>query len=131
MITLDTNILVRLLVEDDPEQVEKARGVLARCSATGERCFIPVPVLCEVLWVLRRAYKVPKAELVEVVRNLLREDLYALEHPESVSTALERFERGRGDFADYLIEARGRAHDSTVVLTFDQGMEGEAGFQVL
>jgi len=90
-----------------------------------------VPVLCELLWVLSRGYKAPRSELAEVVQNLLEDQIYAVEHRDSVERALARFQRGKGDFADYLIQARGRAHGSQEVLSFDRGLSGEDGFTVI
>ena len=131
MITFDTNLLVRLLVEDDPLQAEKARGALRAAIEQGQRCLVTIPALCELLWVLRRAYKVPRTELAEVVQNFLDDDRYEVENRSSVAQSLDRFRAGKGDFADYLIGIRGQAHGSTLVLTFDRGLLNEDGFQVL
>ena len=131
MIILDTNVLVRLLVEDDEEQTHKALGILRICRERRECCVVTLPTLCELLWVLRRAYKVPRSELALVVKNLLDDDLYHVDYRGSVQKALERFRAGRADFADYLIGARGRACGGEIVYTFDQALDGEEGFKTL
>ena len=61
MIALDTNVLVRFLVEDDKAQAAAAAALVKRSIAAGEALFVADVVLCEVVWVLEVAYKVPRA----------------------------------------------------------------------
>ena len=66
-ITADTNLLVRVLVQDDAEQARAAQALLSRAALIA----VPLPVLCELAWVLKRAYSRGAAETsVNPVRRL-------------------------------------------------------------
>ena len=62
-ITADTNVLVRAITGDDPQQSEIAQAVLANASVVA----LPLPVLCELVWVLSQGYKIPTMEVGEVI----------------------------------------------------------------
>ena len=64
---LDTNVLVRYLVQDDPEQGEIAASYIREIKASGETCFINNIVLCELAWVLRSAYKLSRDEIISTL----------------------------------------------------------------
>ena len=70
MIALDTNVLVRLLVEDDAAQAARARRLVEACSEAGDVCLVSIPVLCELEWVLESVYRAPRADVEEAVRSL-------------------------------------------------------------
>ncbi len=61
MIGLDTNVLVRFLVEDDAEQAVRAKGVVRRAIERDEKLFVSDVVVCELAWVLERAYGLGRA----------------------------------------------------------------------
>jgi predicted nucleic-acid-binding protein len=65
-ITADTNIRVRAITDDDPVQSPLAKASLAEA----ERVAITVPTLCELVWVLTRAYWLPRAEVSDIIRKL-------------------------------------------------------------
>jgi predicted nucleic-acid-binding protein len=60
MIAIDTNLLVRYLLNDDAVQAEKAEALLA----SGERCFIPITVWLELVWVLE-CYDCSRADIAK------------------------------------------------------------------
>jgi predicted nucleic-acid-binding protein len=66
-VTADTNVLVRALVQDDPEQAKAATDLLE----SAELIAIPVPVLCELVWVLRRAYGFTASECATSIEALI------------------------------------------------------------
>jgi predicted nucleic-acid-binding protein len=111
VIALDTNMLVRALVADHPEQVAIVRQLIA-----GETVFVPRTVLLETEWVLRARYKRAPAELLHFFRMLLETDDTVVEAAEEVSNALEWYERG-ADFADALHLA---SCGTAVMHTFDR-----------
>lgn len=76
MIAFDTNVLVRLVVEDDRGQFGQANRWLRRCEDEGEPCLIKILVLCESLWVLKRLYKASRFELALLVETLLTDDTH-------------------------------------------------------
>ena len=119
MIGLDTNVLVRYIVQDDPEQSAAAERLIeGRCTAQAPG-YVSVPVLVELVWVLTSAYDYEKAAVIPVIRQLLRTAEFAVEDRQTVWAALREFESGGADFADYLIAHRNHAHGCTRTYTFD------------
>lgn len=96
MIALDTNVLVRFLVNDEASQARRARALIEANSV-----FVPVTVLLETEWVLRGGYGLARAEVVRLLRALLGLPDLATEDPQRIARALEWHEGGI-DFADAL-----------------------------
>ena len=112
MIAVDTNVIVRIVTHDDPDQARRAVALFER-----ERIFITKTVLLEVEWVLRFSYRLPRAVIVSTLRKVVGLDTVEVEDPNEVSMALDWHEQGL-DFADALhLAACGRA----IMHTFDQG----------
>jgi predicted nucleic-acid-binding protein len=128
MIALDTNVLVRYLVADDAAQSARAAKRIATARRTGEPLFVSWVVVCELAWVLSVAYKTPKRELITVLRSLLSTRQLAFERDDQIESALDAYEVGGGDFADYVIRAAALAHGCDTVLTFDKAHLKESGF---
>jgi predicted nucleic-acid-binding protein len=129
MIALDTNVLVRFLVEDDPRQCRKARDLLARCVADEEEILLTDIVLCETVWVLSVSYRLTRAEIADALDQLLRARGLVLQDAAQVHRALAAFRDGRGDFADYLIRAVARSFGCDRVATFDRKLLREPDFE--
>ena len=119
MIGLDTNIVIRYLVQDDPEQSKIANRVFEKELSLKNKGSICVIVLCEVVWVLARCYKQKKEKIAEVIKTLLLADHIELESREAVWKALRAFETGGADFSDYLIAHLHQEHGAPFTLTFD------------
>jgi predicted nucleic-acid-binding protein len=115
----DTDVLVRFLVADDPDQASRAANLFARATAEGERLFVPQIVVCELVWVLGYAYEKSRSEIAAGLATLLRARQLAFEEVDQIRTALERFAAGDGDLADWLIWGRSRAAGAERVVTFD------------
>jgi predicted nucleic-acid-binding protein len=126
-----TNILLRYIVEDDPEQADRVERFLARSRVLGERAYVSVIVLCETAWVVASNYGKSKSEILDAIGNLLDPDVFLLEHDDSVRAALRLSRAGRGDFADYLIGQLNLDRGCRTTVTFDRGLRGAAGFTVL
>jgi predicted nucleic-acid-binding protein len=124
MIGLDSNVLLRLIVDDDPAQSTRAaRFVEARCSRENPG-FVDRVALCETVWVLMRAYRFGRAETASVVADLLASTDIVIEDRDMVRTALSRFERNAADFADALIGLVNRSRGCTATATFDRRAGG-------
>jgi predicted nucleic-acid-binding protein len=119
METFDTNILVRLLVEDDPQQSAAALRCWRKAIAEGG-VFLPKVVLAETIWVLGRAYRFERTAILDVVGALLRSDGLKVEDRQQVSAALTAFGAGTADFSDCLILEDARANQALPVKTFDR-----------
>lgn len=128
MTGLDTNVVVRLLTQDDPEQAGRARRALEKLRDRGEPAWIGVIVVCEVVRVLKARYGFGRGEIAGALRKLLHADPFVVEEAEIVGQALDRWEAGRGDLADYLIGLRNEAAGCESILTFDRALKGEPGF---
>lgn len=120
MIGLDTNILIRYIVQDDEEQTLAAtRLIEGQCSeqSTG---FVSVVVLTELVWVLSAAYEYSKGVVAAVVGQILRTTEFTVEDGDVVWQALREFETGNADFADCLIAHRNHSIGCTTTHTFDR-----------
>jgi predicted nucleic-acid-binding protein len=129
VIALDTNVLVRYLVEDDPRQSAQAARLIDSGAAAGESFFVGQIVLCELVWVLSQAYGLSRREIVAVLQQLRRVSAVMIESADQVQRALESFDKGRGGFADYLIAERAVAHGCSAVATFDRALDGDPRFR--
>jgi predicted nucleic-acid-binding protein len=129
MIALDTNVLVRFLVEDDEIQTAKVTSLFEQTIADGTVLFISDVVLCETVWVLTSRYGFSRAEVTAVLRRLLDADHLSFSAPSQPARALAAFSAGKGDFADYVIREHGLAAGCTAVATFDQALLKETGYR--
>lgn len=94
MIALDTNILVRLITEDDPDQVRRARALILERSG-----FVQLTVILETEWVLRSVYRFSREQIVEALTVLSQTDDITLEKPAQFASIMNSYEAGL-DFAD-------------------------------
>jgi len=118
MIAVDTNVLVRLLVNDDPAQSPRAAALFA-----AEEVFIAKTVLLETEWVLRFSYDLPREAVGVAFERLASVSSVTLEDAETVRAALSAHAAGI-DFADalHVASARGAAR----FVTFDKKLGGQA-----
>ena len=131
MIGLDTNVLVRYIVQDDPEQARAAtRLIEGRCTEKSPG-YVSVPVLVELVWVLTAAYRHEKPVVASVIRQILRTTEFLVEDGETAWAALREFEKGGADFADCLIAHRNHARGCTQTFTFDHGAAGSRHFSLV
>ena len=131
VIGLDTNVLVRYLVQDDPAQAEIANSIMESEISLDNKGFVSCVMLCEVVWVLKRAYKQPKARLLEVIRLMFETDSIEIERRAEVWRAYRAFAQGDADFSDYLIGEVAHSHGVEKVYTFDTSCADSGFFQVL
>lgn len=128
---LDTNVLVRYLVQDDPKQFAVAKRELESAVQTGERFFISPIVLCELVWVLETAYGCSKGEVVDTLERVLRTAQFDVLEKAVVWGAWEEYKNGKGDFSDYYLGRSHRQSGADITLTFDKALSTSAFFQVL
>ena len=128
MLVIDTNVLVRFLVRDDEAQFEKARKLIRREVAAGQRVFVNQLVLMETEWVLRSRYAVPKNQIVEAVSGLLNATDVQFEDEPAIEEALFIWKDSVADFADCLIGAKNRRLGCRTTATFDAKAARLPGF---
>lgn len=113
-IAVDTNILLRDALQDNPLQAHLAQRTLEAAKLIA----ISLPVLCEFVWVLRQGYKKQPASIAEAIRRLLCSPNVYTDRP-AVEAGLEVLDQG-GDFADGVIAYEGRWLGAEEFVSFDK-----------
>lgn len=131
MAALDTNVLARLIVQDDAGQCAAARHLISRHTALGTVLFVPVTVVLELEWVLRSRYGVGKAEVVQTLSTLLSAQELSLESEQALEVALYVFSQGSADFADCLHVALASQAGEQPLWTFNKSAAKLSGAQLL
>jgi predicted nucleic-acid-binding protein len=128
MIGLDTNVIVRLFVEDDPNQVRSARNLVARQCSPENPGFIDRVALCELVWVLASGHEYGRAAIADVVETLVASRDLQLEDHDLVRLTLKDYRASNVDFADILIGHVNRARGCEATATFDRKAAKLSGF---
>lgn len=119
MIGLDTNLLVRYITQDDPEQAAQATHLIETLCTRANPGRVAQIALCELVWVLRRAYGYSKPQVVDVLDQILVSAELAIEHEEVVFQALDAYRDDTADFPDYLLALGNRAAGCETTYSFD------------
>lgn len=128
MIGVDTNVLVRFLVEDDEEQAAKVIALFEKVIAENSTLFISDIVLCETVWVLSSRYRFSRGDIASVLQRLFEADHLSFSSTRQHVDALQSYAEGKGDFADYLIREQCIAAGCSTVVTFDQALLKAPGY---
>ena len=131
MAALDTNVLVRYLVQDDAAQGELAARLIGRGVRAGNPLFVPVSVLLELEWVLRSAFGFEKSAVLTTLSRLLASFELSFQAEGAVETALAQYERGAADFADCVHAALASQAGQVPLWTFDKAAAKLAGARLL
>lgn len=113
-VAVDTNVLVRAVVRDDPAQADVAAAVLT----DAELIAVATPCLCEFVWVLLRVYGFQPADVASAIRALLAAANVELNRP-AVEAGLLMLDAG-GDFADGVIAYEGHWLGGEIFVSFDK-----------
>ncbi|WP_428533835.1 type II toxin-antitoxin system VapC family toxin [Rhodopila sp.] len=113
-VTVDTNILIRAVMRDDAKQAMAA----ARLLQDAELIAVPLPCLCEFVWVLRRVYSVGQKDIHAALQALLNAGNVAVNRS-AVDAGLAVLDAG-GDFADGLIAFEGQWLGGETFVSFDK-----------
>ena len=121
MIGLDTNVLVRYLAQDDPDQAARATRVVEQ-ELTGDiPGFVGLVALVETVWVLQRLYRASAEEIRETVNDLLGSRSIVVENRDVVASALTISEKNSCGFADAIIAASALNAGCDKIMSFDRG----------
>jgi predicted nucleic-acid-binding protein len=130
VIGLDTNVLVRYLVRDDPRQTLAAEDLLDSFSPE-QPGWIGLVALIELTWALRFLYRFQRDGIAGIIESLLRSQDIVVAQENIVHQAVLVYRNSKADFADCLIAASARAAGCSKTVTFDQIAARDAGMELL
>ena len=130
MIGLDTNVLVRYIMQDDPKQAAKATKLVESLTPT-EPGFVTLVTVVELFWVLSSAFELSRGQIVEAFDGMIRAKQLVVEQRDQVVRALRAYGSSSADFADCLIERTATAAGCDKVMTFDVGASKQAGMTLI
>ena len=113
-ITADTNVLVRAITEDHEHQSRAAQTALKKAELVA----IPIPALCELVWVLSQGYRIRSSEIAEAIRRLINGANVVVNRP-AAEAGLALLDAG-GDFADGVIAYEGKWLGADTFISFDK-----------
>lgn len=116
---IDTNVLVRYIVQDDQQQSQRATDFLEKECSINSPVFISAVILCELVWVLESAYEYSREDIVSVLESILRVRQFYIHEPELLWRASQGYAKG-ADFADHYIVHLNCHHGCTTTVTFDK-----------
>ena len=131
MIGIDTNILLRLWLNDAPAQNRHIDALFAEHGNTPGSLLVTDVVLAEAVWTLRSAYDQDKAAQLIAVRSLLEETAFAFEDRNAVALAVAMFEGSKCGFSDCLVAAKHDSLGCEFTATLDRRMGKLPGVKVL
>ena len=131
MTGLDTNVLVRYVVRDDEGQARAAASFLQEHCTPESPGWLNRIVLCELVWVLQRAYKYSHGQIATVLEQIFRTRQLAVEDLPEAWQALAAYRTGGADFADSLLALTNRKHGCETTITFDHRAQGLDGMLLL
>ena len=117
---LDTNVLVRWLVEDDDEQTARVQSLFESVQANEGTLFVPNTVALELEWVLRSRYQFNKATVLRTFNALLETQELEFQDEAALEKALHSYRQGGAEFADCLHAGQCGAANRLPLLTFDE-----------
>ena len=124
---IDTNVLVRYLIQDDLAQLRAASRFIEDDCSEQEPGLVNQIVLAELVWVLERGYKLDRSAIVAALDALLLARQLSIEHPDDVREAISDYLKG-ADFADSLIAACNARLGCEYTVTLDRGPARRSGF---
>jgi predicted nucleic-acid-binding protein len=131
MPSLDTNVLVRYLVQDDSGQLAAAKRLISRCVTDGQSLFVPVTVTLELEWMLRARFGYIKADVMQALSSLFSTAELRFESERALEVALHLYREGSADFADCLHIALATQAGEQPLWTFDKGAAQVIGAQLI
>ncbi len=131
MTGLDTNVLVRYLVQDDPKQAALASRFIETTCTDEHPCYIGQIVLCELAWVLETNYQQSRTEIAAIVEKLLQVGQLEVSTPDVVWRALDDYKKSNVDFPDHLLARLNESAGCDSTVTFDKKASKQPAFEYL
>jgi predicted nucleic-acid-binding protein len=129
--SVDTNVLVRLVTQDDEKQAQAVDRLLARHAKKGELLFVPITVVLELEWVLRAKLSQGRSEFIQTMSALLTLVELSFESEDALEQALVDYQEGAADFGEYIHLALSRKNAALPFWTFDRNAAKASGVAAL
>jgi predicted nucleic-acid-binding protein len=130
MIGIDTNVLLRYLIQDEPSQTRLAKRFIHGLHAAAP-AHVSLITLAELAWVLTSRYRASDAEIVATVETLLSDDRFEVQDSRTVWSALDAVQRLQVGLADALIAFGNLDRGCSHTVTFDKRALRMPGVQLL
>jgi predicted nucleic-acid-binding protein len=130
MIGLDTNVLVRYIMQDDAKQASKATKLIEGLSVVAPG-YVTVVSIIELVWVLSSCFDLTRDQISQALDALLRAEQLLVDRTDQVVRALRMYRSGNADFADCLIERTAAAAGCEKTMTFDIAASKHAGMTLI
>jgi predicted nucleic-acid-binding protein len=131
MIAVDTNVLLRYVLDDDSRQSAVARHLIDETCSPAAPAFVHDVVIAELVWVLGGRKGGRRADIARMCRDLLDNPHLRFRDEHGLSAAIDAFETGPADFAEYLIAAQSRNLGASPTFTFDREAGRSPGFALV
>lgn len=131
MLGLDTNLLIRYLVRDDPLQFGRAKAEIEAAANRDEPLMINAVVLCEVVWVLGSAYEYSRSEIADAIERILATAQFVVEWSDQARQALQDCRTTKAGFTDAFIGRINNSLGAGPTMTFDRDLAPLSTFRVL
>lgn len=130
MIGLDTNVIVRYIMQDDTAQADMATALIDSLS-DDQPGFISIVTCVELFWVLSRSYELSRDLIIETLETLLASYQLRFEHKPDLYRALTDYKSSKADFSDCLIHRLNLSAGCDQTLTFDKAAAKQAGMTLI
>lgn len=130
MIGLDTNVLVRYIMQDDAKQSARANRLIDGLTPT-DPGYITVVSVIELVWVLSSSYELNRGQVARALDALIHSKQIVVAQAEHIVRALRVYQSGSADFADCLIERMSASAGCTHTYTFDKAASKVAGMTLV
>jgi predicted nucleic-acid-binding protein len=120
MVGLDTNVILRYLLQDDPKQTTLANHIVDKVLSDRNPGFISLVTVLEMVWVLRSLLKQTATEIATHLEHLLAAESLEVQNGQQVFEAAFALKRGTGEFEDALVGALNAWAGCSHTLTFDK-----------
>ena len=131
MIGLDTNVVLRYLLQDDPKRTRQANEIIEGRLSEREPGFLSLACVLEIVWVLSSLLRQGSVQIAGHLEHLLAADSLVVQNEQQVFEAAFALKRGAGEFEDALIGALDAWAGCEKTLTFDRRAGRLAGFEVI
>ena len=126
MIGLDTNVLVRYIMQDDPKQSPRATEIVESLEGVGSG-YVTLVSIVELVWVLSASFDLTRSQVAQALDGIVRTKQFKIENADQVIRALRVFKAGKSDFPDCLIERSANSAGCEKTITFDVNASMHAG----